>query len=512
VKYIRFIALIGLTLLVACSSAPTATPVVALATPTPQIIEVTATPWLVTATPQPTDTTTVTPTSTPTSTPTQTPTSIPTISVRGLIIPDPRATNPELFDLQRSDAPIPLFVNAMKMGGIELNAEKVSQGLQYETLKDLDNTQFVVAYSKLDPNPQTQGEPLEGLIPLLIAKPDGKGGWIWKEAMFKELADPINFHIGTGVGGFGFAQYYAQMVRTQTRGDFNLALLAVGPRWNEQLSPPPPGPIFYKYLDSDVNIAYRAGMVGYGHLVLWGVEAPQWLRQGKYTRDQVIAIMQDSIRSDMTRYKNKIKYWDVVNEAYVTYGAGDAFLQKIGPDYVETAFRTAREADPFATLLYNDYDNHTLTLPRTAQTKAIVDNLKSKGLIDMVGLETILFYPNIPTKQQLIDGMRNYGVPVIITEFGVNMAHFSGSQQAKYMTQAKVYYDVISAALESGVCKDFIFFLPADAGNFWTESSSGLQDAGPANAPAPFDGNFQPKPAYYASRMALLNYLSAIQK
>lgn len=526
-------------LLSACAPTLTATPaptaIAALtATPLPAISPLptsTTTPTntplptnTATATNTPTDipTATATATSTPTATATRTKTStptitpIPTINVQGLILPDPRITSPKLFSVQQADAPIPLFVNAMKMGGIELDAETVAKNLQYERLKGLDGKSFVIASYQLDPNPQTQDEPLEGAVPILVAHASANGSWTWREAMLKELANPINFHIGTGVGGFGFAQYYQQMVKTQTRGDFNLALVTVGSRWNDQVSPPPPGPIYYKGEDSDTNIAYRAGMVGYGHLVLWGGEAPQWLRQGEYTRDQVIAIMQDSIRSDMQRYKNKIKYWNVVNEAYaaggVHYKEGDAFLQKIGPEYVEMAFRTARVADPSAILLYNDADNHTPNLPRTAQTKAIVDDLKSKGLIDMVGLETILFYPNIPTKQELIDGMRQYGIPVMVTEFGVNMAQFTGSQQAKYLTQAKIYFDTISAALESGVCKDFIFFLPADAGNFWTESSSGLQDAGPANAPAPFDRNFQPKPAYYASRMALLSYLETLRK
>lgn len=467
-----------------------------------------------TSTPIATATATSTPTATATRTKTSTPTAtpIPTMNVLGLVLPDPRITSPKLFSVQQADAPIPLFVNAMKMGGIELDAETVAKNLQYERLKGLDGKPFVVASYQLDPNPQTQGEPLEGAVPILVAQPSANGSWTWREAMLKELANPINFHIGTGVGGFGFAQYYQQMVKTQTRGDFNLALLGVGPRWNNPASPPPPAPIYYRDADSDANIAYRAGMVGYGHLVVWGVAAPEWSRQNDYTRDQLISIMQDSIRSDMQRYKGKIKYWGVVNEAYATYGAGDVFLQKIGPEYVEMAFRTARETDSSGILLYNDYDNHTPNLPRTAQTKAIVDDLKSKGLIDMVGLQTTLFYPNIPSKQELIDGMRQYGIPVMVTEFGVNMAQFTGSQQAKFLTQAKVYFDVLSAALESGVCKDFIFFLPADAGNFWTESSSGLQDAGPANAPAPFDRNFQPKPAYYASRMALLSYLETLPK
>jgi ABC-type transport system substrate-binding protein len=83
-----------------------------------------------TPTPAPSATPLPTATTMPTSTPTITPTPIPTIQVGNLSVPDPRATNPELFDLRNPDAPIPQFVNAMKMAGIEITAEQVAQGIR----------------------------------------------------------------------------------------------------------------------------------------------------------------------------------------------------------------------------------------------------------------------------------------------------------------------------------------------------------------------------------------------
>ena len=47
-------------------------------------------------------------------TPAPEPTPVPTIEVNGLQLPDPHITNPELFDLQKQEAPIPQFVNALK--------------------------------------------------------------------------------------------------------------------------------------------------------------------------------------------------------------------------------------------------------------------------------------------------------------------------------------------------------------------------------------------------------------
>ena len=103
-------------MLSACVSASAPTP-----TPAPS-----ATP-LPTATATPTST--ATPTNTPTATPTATPTPIPTIQVGSLSVPDPRVTNPELFDLRNPDAPIPQFVKAMKGIGITVDPNQVASEL-----------------------------------------------------------------------------------------------------------------------------------------------------------------------------------------------------------------------------------------------------------------------------------------------------------------------------------------------------------------------------------------------
>ena len=64
-------------------------------------------------------------------------------------MPDPRVTNPELFDLRKPDAPIPQFVNAMKMAGIEITAEQVAQGITYEALKGKNGNYLLLLFTAL---------------------------------------------------------------------------------------------------------------------------------------------------------------------------------------------------------------------------------------------------------------------------------------------------------------------------------------------------------------------------
>jgi len=400
------------------------------------------------------------------------------------------------------DAAIGDFVHAMGKAGIRLTSGQVVAGLEVVDLATPTGEKITVAGYRLDPDPEQQGEALEGWVPLFVAH-KGPEDVVWTEAYLKELAEPLDFLIGTHMGGYGFAEAYPNLVNLETRGDFNLGMEALGPRWNQKLSPPYPGPPFYDFVDSDVNIQVRAGMVGFGHLLVWGWLVPDWLRNGDYSAQEILKIMKESIRSDVTRYRGKILYWNVVNE----YGSYDFFLEKIGPRYLKEAYRTAREADPSGVLVYNDYDNHTADSPRTGHTKAVLDTLLSENLVDMVGLETVLFYPNFPSKDELIRGMRTYGLPVMVTEFTPNMGNFQGPDEAKWREQARIYHDAVLAALESGVCRGFIMIFVSDAANPWN-SARELPGMNPRNDPSPFDREFRPKPCYYAARTAIFEYLA----
>jgi hypothetical protein len=61
------------------------------------------------------------------------------------------------------------------------------------------------------------------------------------------------------------------------------------------------------------------------------------------------------------RYRGRVFCWDVVNEPiYVEHGRADnlrktVFLDQIGPDYLDLAYRAARAADPDAHLVVNEY-------------------------------------------------------------------------------------------------------------------------------------------------------------
>ncbi len=126
-----------------------------------------------------------------------------------------------------------------------------------------------------------------------------------------------------------------------------------------------------------------------GHPLAWNWGEPKWLP------DDPAAAMQaqfNRIRRCVQRFKNNIDIWDVVNEA-THYDRPKAkanapklteAIRKMGvAAYVREAFKTARRANPNATLVINDYR----TDPSYAEKviSQLVQPLGGAGLVDETG-------------------------------------------------------------------------------------------------------------------------------
>ncbi len=136
-----------------------------------------------------------------------------------------------------------------------------------------------------------------------------------------------------------------------------------------------------------------------GHNLCWHEALPDWF-QATVTRQNARGVLVEHIRKVAGRYAGRVHSWDVVNEAVdPKSGRPDGlrnspWLQLAGEDYIELAFRTAREADPSALLTYNDYGIELDTDEQTskrAQVLLLVRRLKARGVpIDAVGVQSHL--------------------------------------------------------------------------------------------------------------------------
>ena len=312
----------------------------------------------------------------------------------------------------------------------------------------------------------------------------------------RDFAEKIGFNIGVAVGGYGFPEYYNFLIAIQGR-EFNLGMVYL----DMTLTEPKQNQFTLRDQDSDFSLTQTYQMKSLGHPLIWFDAVPGWVKNGKFSRDELIGVMNNHIITMMNHYKGKMNSWVVVNEAYVR-PSDDIFYKTIGPEYVDIAFQTARTTDPTGILIYNEFDNHIADGRFTQHTRDIVTHLKSKNLVDAVGLQMHLDGSNPPEKQDVITTMKSYGIPVYVTEFDVNMRSVKETQDKRFEQQAQVYKDMLEAALESSVCKDFNIFGLVDKLSVWETQPQQWAYSPNAN-PLPWDDNFQPKPAYYAILDAL---------
>ena len=225
-----------------------------------------------------------------------------------------------------------------------------------------------------------------------------------------------------------------------------------------------PRPGFFNFDQADEAMAFAEAnnQTVVGHALVWHSMLPEWVFQDadgeNVSREVLIERMRDHIHTVVGRYKGRIKYWDVVNEAVdtkmvvdeslpldeegnpqekmVAFYRDSPWLQIIGKEYIEMAFRFAHEADPDAVLLYNDF---SMAHKEKAQFVAdMVREIKAKGVpIHEVGFQAHwhLEYPTMEELQESIDIITDAGVKVSLTELDIGVLPVATDHQGADIQQ-----------------------------------------------------------------------------
>ncbi len=255
--------------------------------------------------------------------------------------------------------------------------------------------------------------------------------------------------------------------------------------------------------DSLLTFATANGMKMRGHTLVWHQQAPSWVTNGKFSKEELSEILRDHILTSVSHYKGKLIAWDVVNEA-INYGppyrlrSDSVWGTTIGPDYIDKAFQWARETDPDVKLFYNDTGGEGLGAKSDA-VYALAKDLKSRGIpIDGVGLQMHLSFANPIKPADLaanLQRLADLGLEVQITEMDV--ATPDPITPEKMAVQAGIYRDVVSACRAAANCRALLTWGISDA-------YSWIPSARPGNSGGLlFDQQFQPKAAYDAVKTVL---------
>lgn len=307
------------------------------------------------------------------------------------------------------------------------------------------------------------------------------------------------FEIGAAVSIAGWSSKTFDRHRELIKHQFS-SLTAENEMKPEALQP---GPGNFRFTDADrmVDFAVEQGMKVRGHTLVWHAQTGDWFfRDGKnqliYEKDViteadrqlVIDRLENHIEVVMEHFGDKVYAWDVVNEA-VSDGGGaihrpdSPWFQILGDDFMKIAFTKAHEVNPNVKLFYNDY-NPEMAYKRGRTIKMLEDLLADGVPVHGIGIQGHWSVDGTTIKEieQAIRMYADLGLEIHITEMDVGMEGFTEEQQAERYRELfqlfKKHSDVITSVTIWGI----------------TDDASWRRDENPLL----FDGNGEPKPAFWA--------------
>ncbi len=250
--------------------------------------------------------------------------------------------------------------------------------------------------------------------------------------------------------------------------NFNL-LTASGLKW-DAVHPQPDSHNFTE-ADWNINFAEKNGMRVHGHNLCWNSPAnPPWFKS-VLNQANARQFLTSHITTVMRRYQGRVDSWDVVNEPVVSWSRRSdglypgAWLDLLGPEYIDIAFHAAALADPKPLRILNIYDVEQGTpedeLTRT-RTITLLKQLVARGVpIQAVGLESHLDASQPLGKAsflEFIKEIRTLGLEVLITELDVLESRATGNSMDWDQTVAKYYGDYIDQMLSAAHPRSVIFW------------------------------------------------------
>jgi endo-1,4-beta-xylanase len=240
---------------------------------------------------------------------------------------------------------------------------------------------------------------------------------------------------------------------------------------------PNEGDFFFDEADKYVAFGEANKMWITGHCLVWHSQAPGWLFVDENGENVSPEVLTERLRSHITtvvsRYKGRIKGWDVVNEAILDDGTwrNSKLYEILGEDFIPLAFQFAHEADPDAELYYNDY---SMALPaKCATVVKLIETLQEKGLrIDAAGMQGHIGmdYPTLEAFENSLLALSATGVKVMITELDLTVLpspkpNMGAAVEASFEYQAELnpytegLPDSVSQAWNSRMADFFSLFL-----------------------------------------------------
>jgi endo-1,4-beta-xylanase len=279
---------------------------------------------------------------------------------------------------------------------------------------------------------------------------------------------------------------------------------------------PTPNKFDFTYSDWLAKFTRTHNMLFRGHTLVWHEALPPWFK-GTVNRQNAEKFLVEHITTVTKRYAGQMHSWDVVNEAIEPKDKradglkNTPWLQFLGSDYIELAFRVAAQADPKALLVYNDtaleYDTSRDEARRTAVLK-LLERLKSRGTpIHALGIQSHLWSHETrfnPKKlRKFLAEVASLGLKILITELDVVDQELPTDIVVRDRIVAATYEDYLSVVLDEPAVIAVLTWGLSDRYT-WLSEAQPRRD-GARVRPLPLDANFKRKLAWNAIARAFDN-------
>jgi endo-1,4-beta-xylanase len=273
-----------------------------------------------------------------------------------------------------------------------------------------------------------------------------------------------------------------------------------------------PGEYDFAPADAIVDFATANDIAMRAHTLLWYYKTPRWFRE---LPDAATAEreMLRHIAMVAGRYRSRIRIWDVVNEPIEpAHGRADGlrgaiFVEKVGAHYLELAFHAAREADPTARLLLNEYGIEYDSPEDDAKRRVVLrhlERLKRAGVpVEMLGVQGHLEIGAKPFSARKLRGfiaaVADLGIEIAVTELDVVDAAAPGDIARRDRMVADEYRRFLEIMLDEKAVRTVFTWGLSDRHSWIVRRESGentWRTDGMAPRPLPFDAALAPKPAW----------------